>query len=263
MKKFKLRNWLILSAIAVLMVFLAACGSDKEDSQSSSGKSSESKIDVLKVGTDATFKPFEFKSNDEFQGFDIDLVNAIAKEIGAEKVEFVDTEFKGLIPGLQAKKFDMIASAMYITDERKETIDFSDTYFPGGLAIMVSENNKEIKSLEDLKGRKVAVQIGTKSVKFLEENLPEANLVKVEKNTEMFLELESKKVDAVVTGYPAAKAYIKENGKMKVLDKTLTEEYYGFGFRKDDTELREAVNKAIKTLKENGEFDKIEAKWFE
>lgn len=266
MKIFKQKNWLLLTVLAALMVFLAACGSDedkKDDSQSSSGDNSEFKIDVLKVGTDATFKPFEYKSNDEFQGFDIDLVNAIAKELGAQKVEFVDTEFKGLIPGLQAKKFDIIASAMYITDERKQTIDFSDTYFPGGLAIMVPEDNEDIKSLEDLKGRKIAVQIGTKSVKFLEENLPEAELVKVEKNTEMFLELESKKVDAVVTGLPAAKSYVKENGKMKVLDKTLTEEYYGFGFRKDDTELREAVNKALKTLKENGEYEKIEAKWFE
>ncbi|MER1998338.1 MAG: transporter substrate-binding domain-containing protein [Lysinibacillus sp.] len=252
-----------LFMLLALTVILVACGGDEGEKGSSSTLSNIEESKVFKVGTDATFKPFEFKTGGEFQGFDIDLVNAIAKELGAESVEFVDTEFKGLIPGLQAKKFDMIASAMYITDERKETIDFSDTYFPGGLAIMVAEDNNDIKSLDDLAGKEVSVQIGTKSVGFLEENQPEAHLVKVEKNTEMFLELESGKVAAVVTGLPAAKSYIKENGKMKVLDETLTEEYYGFGFRKDDAELRDAVNEAIKTLKENGTYDEISKKWFE
>lgn len=244
----------------VLLLMLTACGG-KEEATSTLDKIEESK--VLRVGTDATFKPFEFKSNDEFQGFDIDLVNEVAKELGAEKVEFVDTEFKGLIPGLQSNKFDLIASAMYITDERKETIDFSDTYFPGGLAIMVNENNTDINSLDDLAGKNVAVQIGTKSVTFLEENQPDAKLVKVEKNTEMFLELETNKVDAVVTGLPAAKSYIKENGKMKVLEDTLTNEYYGYGIKKGDLEFVDAVNKALQTLKDNGKYDEIVAKWFE
>lgn len=248
-----------LLLLLALMLILASCGTDSSSSVLDDIKETK----VFKVGTDATFKPFQYKSNDEFKGFDIDLVNAIAKELGADKAEFVDTEFKGLIPGLQAGKFDMIASAMYITDERKETIDFSDTYFPGGLSIMVKEDNTEITSLDDLAGKNVAVQIGTKSVAFLEKNQPSANLVKVEKNTEMFLELETGKVDAVVTGLPAAKTYIKENGKMKVLEDTLTEEYYGFGLRKADTELRDAVNEALKTIQENGVYDEIVAKWFE
>lgn len=253
-------TWLLL---LVLTMVLVACGDSEGETSKSSTLENIKETKVFKVGTDATFKPFEFKSGDEFQGFDIELVNAIAKELGAEKVEFVDTEFKGLIPGLQAKKFDMIASAMYITDERKETIDFTDSYFPGGLSIMVNEGNNEIKSLEDLAGKEIAVQIGTKSVSYLEENQPEAHLVKVEKNTEMFLELESGKVEAVVTGLPAAKAYIKENGKMKVLEDTLTDEHYGFGLRKDDAELRDAVNEALKVLQDNGTYDEIVAKWFE
>ena len=259
MKKLLRKSSLFM--VVALVLLLTACGGGESSSSNTLENVKESK--VLKVGTDATFKPFEYKSNDEFQGFDIELVTAIAKELGADKVEFVDTEFKGLIPGLQAKKFDLIASAMYITDERKETINFSDTYFPGGLAIMVKEDNKEITSLEDLADKEVSVQIGTKSVAFLEEHQPTAHLVKVEKNTEMFLELESGKVDAVVTGLPAAKTYIKENGKMKVLDETLTEEYYGFGIRKDDTELVDAVNEALKTLKDNGTYDQIVTKWFE
>lgn len=259
----KIRKSFVL-IFAALVLLLAGCGGgDDSNGASDSVLSSIEKEKVLKVGTDATFKPFEYKSGGEFQGYDVDLINAIAKELGAEKVEFIDTEFKGLIPGLQSKKFDIIVSAMYITDERKETIDFSDSYFPGGLSIMVQEDNNEITSLEDLSGKAVAVQIGTKSVEFLETNVPDAELVKVEKNTEMFLELESGKVDAVVTGLPAAKTYIKENGKMKVLDETLTEEYYGYGIRKENTEFREAVNKALQTLKDNGTYDEINTKWFE
>ncbi len=262
-------------AISMLILFTVACGSKTETSKPNAASSNQAsastdevlqkiaKTKTLTIGTDATFKPFEYKNGDKYEGFDIDLIQAIAKELGAEKVDIVDTEFKGLIPGLQAKKFDIIVSSMYITDERKKTIDFSDTYFPGGLSIMVKKDNDSIKSINDLKGKKVSVQIGTKSVKFLEDNYKEIQLVKVEKNTEMFLELETGKVDAVVTGLPAAKTYTKEKGTTKVLPDTLTQEYYGFGIRKENAEFTKAVNEALKKVKASGQYDQIVKKWFE
>lgn len=263
----------VMLAVGMLILLTAACGGKAETSNSGSGQSNQTSSDdvlqkiadtkTLEVGLDATFKPFEYKTGDKYEGFDIDLIQAVAKELGADKVNFVDTEFKGLIPGLQAKKFDIIASAMYITDERKQTIDFSDTYYPGGLAIMVKKDNDSIKGIDDLKGKKVSVQIGTKSVKFLEENAKETELVKVEKNTEMFLELETGKVDAVVTGLPAAKTYVKEKGTMKVLPDTLTEEFYGYGIRKENAEFTKAVNEALKKVKDSGQYDQIVKKWFE
>jgi polar amino acid transport system substrate-binding protein len=265
------KQWMVTLAIGALAVMTAACGSATQTAGGGGTNDSAAQDEVLQkiaqtktltVGTDATFKPFEYKSGDKYEGFDIDLIQAVAKELGADKVEFVDTEFKGLIPGLQAKKFDMIVSAMYITDERKKTIDFSDSYFPGGLAIMVKKDNDSIKGIEDLKGKKVSVQIGTKSVKYLEENYKDIELVKVEKNTEMFLELETGKVDAVVTGFPAAKAYAKENGSVKVLEKTLTEEFYGYGIRKENAAFTKAVNDALKKVKESGVYDQIVKKWF-
>ncbi|WP_126426830.1 transporter substrate-binding domain-containing protein [Brevibacillus marinus] len=278
----KKRNRVLLPLLSLLLAgSLAACGQGEATnnaSGSAAGGSSAAPAETaaddevlqkiqetktLVVGTDATFQPFEFKNEkNEYVGFDIDLVHALAEELGAEKVEFVDTEFKGLIPGLQGKKFDMIASAMYITDERKQTIDFSDTYYPGGLAIMVKKDNKEIKGIDDLKGKKVSVQIGTKSVNFLKENYPEIQLVEVEKNVEMFLELESGRVDAVVTGRPAAQVYAKNNGTVTVLDEELTQEYYGFGIRKENQAFKEAVNKALQTLRDNGTYQEIVEKWF-
>ncbi|GED30223.1 transporter substrate-binding domain-containing protein [Brevibacillus centrosporus] len=265
-----------LCALLISGALIAGCGSKPAEQPAASGNGGTAaaaptdevlqKIKdtkTLLVGTDATFQPFEYKNaQNEYEGFDIELVKAVAAELGAEKVEFVDTDFKGLIPGLQGKKFDMIVSAMYITDERKQTIDFSQPYYPGGLTIMVKNENDTIKGAEDLKGKKVAVQIGTKSAKFLKEKYPEVKLVEVEKNVEMFLELESNRVDAVVTGMPAAKVYAKQSQKVKVLDVELTQEYYGYGVRKENKEFVVALDKALKTLKENGKQDEIVKKWF-
>lgn len=276
MKRFR-KGLFSLCALLLTGALVAGCSSKPAEQPAASGSGSPTaeaaptdeilqKIKdtkTLVVGTDATFQPFEYKNaQNEYEGFDIDLVKAVAAELGAEKVEFVDTDFKGLIPGLQGKKFDMIVSAMYITDERKQTIDFSQPYFPGGLSIMVKNENDSIKTADDLKGKKVAVQIGTKSANFLKEKYPEAKLVEVEKNVEMFLELESDRVDAVVTGMPAAKVYAKQSKKVKVLDAELTQEYYGYGVRKENKEFVDAIDKALKTLKENGKQDEIVKKWF-
>ena len=262
----------ILFGLAVLVMALVAagCGGGSSPAPASKPEAPKGIVEKVKqnkvftVGTDATFKPFEFKVDGKYTGFDIELIEAVAKELGATKVEYVDTEFKGLVPGLLAKKFDLIVSAMYITDERKQTIAFSDTYFPGGLSIMVKKDNADIKSVKDLNGKKVSVQIGTKSAKYLEEPaFKEIKLVKVETNNDMFMELETGKVNAVVTGLPAAKTYAKEKGTVKVLPETLTQEFYGYGIRKEDTDLVKAVNEALKKLKTDGTYDKLVKKWFE
>lgn len=140
---------------------------------------------VLRVGTDATFPPMEFVENDKRTGFDIELVEAMAKAMG-KRVEWIDIDFKGLIPGLVAKRFDVAVSAIYITDDRKKVVDFTDAYFAGGLVAMTKESNSAIKTLADLDGKKVTVQVGTKSVSYLQQNHPKVQLVEVEKNQEMF-----------------------------------------------------------------------------
>ena len=217
---------------------------------------------TLYVGTDATFQPFEYVENDEYTWGDIELLSAWGAEMGHDDVEYVNTDFKGLIPGLTAKKFDVIASGMYITDERKESINFTDTYYPGGLSIMVLKDDDSVSGIEDLKDKKVAVQVGTKSVTYLDENYPDIKRVEVETNNEMFMSLESGKADAVITGRPAAKVYASQSDKVKVLDYPVTEELYGFGIRKEDTELLDEMNAALAAIKENGVYDEISAKYF-
>ncbi|PWC53171.1 transporter substrate-binding domain-containing protein [Azospirillum sp. TSO22-1] len=222
------------------------------------------KTGTYRVGVDATFAPFEFSQDGKKTGFDIELVEAIAKELGATKgVEWVDIDFKGLIPGLLANRFDMIASAMYITDERRQVVGFSDTYYPGGLVIMVKAGNTAITGPEAIAGKTAAVQIGTKSVKFLKDNFPTVKVVEVETNAEMFGQVETGRTDFVVTGKPAAKLYAQTHPSVKVLDKQLTTEDYGFAMRKDNPELVAKVNAAIAKLKADGTYQKLVDKWFE
>ncbi len=217
--------------------------------------------DVLKVGTDATFPPMEYVDNGKRTGFDIELVEALGKAMN-KRIEWIDIDFKGLIPGLISKRFDMSVSAIYITDERKKVVDFTDSYYAGGLVAMVKDSNNGIKTLADLNGKKVAVQVGTKSVSYLAEKHPLVQLVEVEKNQEMFNLVEIGRADAAVTGKPAAFQYVRTRGGQRVLDQQLTTEEYGMAVRKDTPELTRALNAALAKLKADGTYAQIVKKWF-
>jgi len=239
------RRTFLLSCLAV-----AALGATHANAQ-----------DVLRVGTDATFPPMEFVENNKRAGFDIDLVEAIGKVLN-KRVEWVDIDFKGLIPGLVSKRFDVAVSAIYITDERKKVVDFTDSYYAGGLVAMVKDGNAAIKTLNDLNGKKVSVQVGTKSVGYLGSNYPKVQLVEVEKNQEMFNLVEIGRADAAVTGKPAAFQYVRTRGGLHVLEQQLTTEEYGMALRKDTPELTKAINAALAKLKADGSYARIVKKWF-
>ena len=161
----------------------------------------------LRVGTDATFAPMEFVDAGKRTGFDVELVEALASTMG-RKLEWTDIDFKGLIPGLLSRRFDMAVSAIYITDERKKVVDFSDPYFAGGLVTMVKAGSA-LKAPVDFNGKRVSVQVGTKSVGYLKQAFAQVELVEVEKNQEMFNLVEIGRADALVTGKPAAYQYAR------------------------------------------------------
>jgi len=215
---------------------------------------------VLKVGTDATFPPMEFTENGKHTGFDIELVEAVAKKLG-KQVEWVDIDFKGLIPGLISHRFDMAVSAIYITDERKKVVNFTDPYYAGGLVAMVKDGSS-VKKLSDLEGKKVTVQVGTKSVGYLQEHFPKVQRVEVEKNQEMFNLVDIGRADAAVTGKPAAYQYVRTRPGLLFLEEQPTTEEYGMAMRKDDPELTKAVNGALAQLKSDGTYAAIVKKWF-
>lgn len=239
-----LRRYFVLSCLAAAGLF--AAGAQAQE--------------VLRVGTDATFPPMEFVENGKRTGFDIELVEALGKAMN-RRIEWVDIDFKGLVPGLVSNRFDMAVSAIYITDERKKVVDFTEPYYAGGLVAMVKEGSP-IKSPADLDGKKVTVQVGTKSVGYLGTHHPKVQLVEVEKNQEMFNLVAIGRADAAVTGKPAAFQYVRTRGGLRVLEQQLTTEEYGMAVRKNTPELTKAVNAALAKLKADGTYARIVKKWF-
>ncbi|CAG9176979.1 glutamine ABC transporter substrate-binding protein [Cupriavidus pinatubonensis] len=216
---------------------------------------------VLRVATDATFPPMEFIENGKRTGFDVELVEAMAKTMG-KRVEWTDIDFKGLIPGLVSRRFDMAVSGIYITPERRKVVDFTEPYYTGGLVALVKSGNTTIHAPADLNGKKVSVQVGTKSVSFLRDTYPQVQRVEVEKNQEMFNLVEIGRADAAVTGKPAAMQYVKTRGGLRMVEQPLTTEEYGMAVRKDTPELTRALNAALAKVKADGTYAKLTQKWF-
>ncbi len=243
---FKWKKLLAVGALALAATIgFAGCGGNNAATSSSSGAK------TLKVGSSVDFAPFEFQDEGqaEYQGFDMDLIRAIGKEMGYD-VEISNIGFDGLIPALQAKNVDVLITGMTINDERKQSVDFSDPYYQSGLTIVVRENEENIKSFDDLKGKRIAVQIGTTSAKETKV-IPGA-------------ELKNGGVDAVVNDRPVNDYFIHSSQQtgVKTLPDRLTSEDYGIAVAKGNTELLTKINDALKKLKDNGEYDKIFAKWF-
>ena len=250
----------LVAACAFAVLAMAGCGSSNNAASSGSGSGAK----VLKVGSSVDFAPFEFQDEGqkEYQGFDMDLIRAIGKEMGYD-VEIQNLGFDGLIPALQGKNIDAIISGMSINDERKQNVLFSDPYYQSGLTMVVRDNETAIKSFQDLKGKKVAVQIGTTSADEVKK-IDGVEIKELNTPADCFMELKAGGVDAGGNDRPVNDYYITKNNAqgVKALEEKLTAEDYGIAIGKDNKELQQKVNDALKKLKENGEYDKIFAKWF-
>lgn len=216
----------------------------------------------LIVATDTAFIPFEFKQGSTYTGFDIDLWAAIAKELNL-KYKLQPMDFNGIIPGLQTKNIDAALAGITIRDDRKQVIDFSDPYYESGLAILVPENNTDIKSAADLAGKSVAVKTGTATVDFMKKEVPDAKLRLFPNIDNAYLELATGRVDAAVHDTPNVQYYANTAGKgrVKVAGTVKSGDFYGIAFPKG-SDLTAKVNQALATLKSNGQYDEIYTKWF-
>ncbi|HYG41429.1 MAG TPA: glutamine ABC transporter substrate-binding protein GlnH [Bordetella sp.] len=216
----------------------------------------------LIVATDTAFVPFEFKQGSTYTGFDIDLWAAIAKELNL-KYKLQPMDFNGIIPGLQTKNIDAALAGITIRDDRKQVIDFSDPYYESGLAILVAEGNTDIKTAQDLAGKSVAVKTGTATVDFMKKEVPDAKLRLFPNIDNAYLELATGRVDAAVHDTPNVQYYATTAGKgrVKVVGTVKSGDFYGIAFPKG-SDLVAKVNKALATLKANGQYDAIYTKWF-
>ena len=219
---------------------------------------------TITVATDTNFPPFEFKDpkTGQHTGFDVELWDAIAREIGVE-YDLQPMDFNGIIPGLQSGQIDAGIAGMTIKPERAKVVDFSDPYYNAGLLILVKAGRTDIDKVEDLEGKLVATKLGTTSDDFLKKNAKAKEIKLYPNNDAMFMELMMGGVDAVMFDSPVIANFVREVGKekVKVVGPLYMGQSYGIGFPKGST-LVDKVNKAIKKIKDDGTYRTLYLKWF-
>ncbi|HEY1393288.1 MAG TPA: basic amino acid ABC transporter substrate-binding protein [Methylibium sp.] len=267
-----LRQFLKMSGLLLAGLVLAACS--KQGGGESGGAASAPTAaapaaapnKVYVVGTDAAYAPFESQNEKgEIVGFDIDVVNAVAKKAGIE-VKFVNTPWEGIFNNLQQGDRDLLVSAITITDERKQTVDFSEPYFDAQQLIAVKQGSKVAK-FADLKPLKVGVQNGTTGDEVVSKLLGKTNTnIKRFESTPLALkELEAGGVDAVVADNGVVVNYVANNaaaGFKTVSDPSFAQEHYGIAVRQGDAELKGKIDKALAAIKADGSYAQIYAKYF-
>ena len=218
----------------------------------------------LIIGTDTNYVPFEFLDQEtgEYVGFDIDLIDAVAKEVGFE-YELKPMDFAGIIPALQTNNLDVAIAGISINPVREETIDFSDPYYDAGTAILVREDEEEIKTKEDLAGKVVATKQGTSSYDYVIEMDEIKEVIPFPNIDQAYMELHKGTADAVVFDLPSVLYYVNTSaqGQAKVLDDLLEGQTFGIAFPKGSP-LKNEVNIALANIKENGTYDELHEKWF-
>lgn len=257
----------LVSAVALLGMTVVGCGTASNNSNgSSSGSSntgtsggSSSQLSMV-VGTDPTFAPFETQKNGNITGFDIDLINDIAKVENIKIKEIRKMQFTGLIPALTSDSVDVAVAGITIKTSRMKSVNFSNAYYLSGLSILVKKGSN-IKGLSDLKNRVVAAKKGTTSVDLLKQN----NITKVKQydnTSDMYSALESGGVDAVVFDNPSNVAFAQGHSNVQTVGGLLTGEYYGIAVSKKKPKLLAAINDGLQKVQANGEYKSLFDKYF-
>lgn len=222
--------------------------------------------DTLKVGSHPTFAPFEFvDSEGKAIGFDIDLINAIAKANG-DTVEIVSMPFDGLIPALVTNQIDAIISGMTITDARKERVEFTDGYYKSIQSVLIRKADAEkFKKVEDLKGQKICTQIGTTGDKFAR-TLSE-DVIAMNNEPDALMELRNGGCAALINDRPTNLYYLLQSkateiGELKDDSLYLNPEFYGIAVNKNNKALVKRLNAGLEKIAASGELKSIHEKWF-
>lgn len=262
---------------AGLMVFgLAACGGGGNTADSGSSKDAGSDKDylseikdkgVLKVGLSADFSPFEFHAlvdgKDKVVGADVDLVNAIADELGV-KVEIMDMDFDAVLTALQQGKVDIAASGISATPERQKSFDFSINYYnPPQVLVINKKNADSFTSTDALSGKKVGAQKGSIQEDVVKDQFPDSNLVSVAKVPNLIVELNQGSIDGLVLEKTIAESYISQNKDLQLADfdlKSSEDEAYSIAMPKDSGKLKTEIDKIVQDLIDEGKIDEFVSK---
>ena len=234
----------LVLAVLMMVACFAGCGSKK----------------TLVMGTNATFPPYEFVDDaGKIVGIDAEIAAAVAEKLGME-LEIKDMEFDSLLTAVQSKTIDIALAGMTVTDERKLAVNFSDTYAKGVQVIIVPEDSA-IKTVDDLKDKKIGVQTGTTGDIYCTDEFGQENVKQYQNGALAVAALKNTQVDCVVIDNEPAKNFVKANEGLKILDTEYANEDYAAAIAKENTELLEKFNTALAELKADGTVDKIIAKY--
>ncbi|HEX6229861.1 MAG TPA: basic amino acid ABC transporter substrate-binding protein [Solirubrobacterales bacterium] len=246
---------LVALAVSAVALFAAGCGDDDDEGGGGGAK--------LTVGSDVPYPPFEEfgESKTEFTGFDVELVEAVAEKLDREP-EFIDTSFDTIFRDLAQGKFEMVASATTITDEREKTVDFSDPYYLAEQSILAKEGS-DVKSVADLDGVTVGVQQGTTGQEFVEEETNAAEVRPYPEGPDLVTPLKGGTIDAAVLDIPVAENLAAAQAGIEVAAEIKTGEEYGLVVQQGEEDLLNEVNEALQELKDDGTLGELYEKWLE
>jgi len=253
MRSTRLTALLAVFLLAIASLAVAGCGSSDDDTTGGGGE-------PLTVGSDIPYPPFEQGKSPNYEGFDVELLEAVGKAIDRE-VEFEDTSFDTIFLDLARGNFDVVASAATITDEREKTVDFTNPYYISEQAILVKEGS-DIDSVEKLAGATIGVQQGTTGQEFVEEEGEAGDLRKYPQGPDAVNALQNGTVDAVVIDIPVAENAENAGNGVEISTAIPTEEEYGFAVKQGETELLEELNEGLKEVIDDGTYAKLYEQWF-
>lgn len=249
----------LILTVLILLVGVVGC---------SKSETNEPKDKVIKIGTSGGYHPYTFMNKEgKLDGFEIDVWNEISKRIGY-KAEFATSEFSGLFGMLESKKIDTIANQITITPERKEKYLFASPYVYDGAQLVVKKGNDTIKSLEDLKGKKVGVSLGSnyeQLVKAFDKN-NEIQVITYEDYLGSLQDVSLGRIDAVLNDKLAGLTNVKNSGLDLQLGGEPVEELenaFPFVNNEENKELVSKINKALEDMRNDGTLEEISQKWFE
>jgi polar amino acid transport system substrate-binding protein len=268
-----MKKYLFLLLTSLVLLATSACGTEKALPTTATSNNSESEAgdtldQILEKGeitiaVDDTFPPMNYRNDkNELVGFDVDLAKAVAKTLGVE-AKFIPTAWDGILPGLDAKRYDIIMSSMNVTDERKKQVDFVEYVNLGQVVAVEYGNPLNIQSIDDLRGKIVGVQIGSTSEAAAKEIDGIKEIKTYNAYTDAFNDLGLGRLEAIVVGVSVGRYYeTTKPGIFEVAGKSFNSLPVGIAVRKEDNELEKALSEAIQTLKDNGEFARISEEWF-
>ena len=250
--------------LAMAMVCFAGCGSktattDNSTKQESAQTPAPETGKVLKMGTNAAFPPYEYKEGDKFVGIDVDIAEALAKELGAE-LEVVDMEFDSIIPSVDKGEVDFGMAGMTVTDERKEMVDFTSSYATG-IQVVIVKDGSDIKDIDSLKGKKIGTQLGTTGDTYAKDDFGAENVVSYGKGADAVIALNGGDVDAVIIDNEPARVFVEQNSGLKILESKYAVEDYAIAVKKGNTALADEINAALEKLTTDGTIDNIIKKY--